>query len=197
MVEKGCSGLCAATTCCGSEWRVVESPFGGCFRLLALVVVPARAAALLLPVLALPRFGCGDGSVVGRSDDGLATPDALTSLRRGVHQCAHEPPEQQTPVVGVATVEAEHELVEVLLEMVPFDRALMCAENPPLQQRRHPMNVREMDVRRLWQTVQRGRLVVVVQTSVSEQVNGDRVRGQAVGENSRCLLYTSPSPRDG
>lgn len=149
-------------------------------------MVPARAAAFLLLVLPLPGFGGGDSDVVGGSDDGLAETDALTGLRRRFRHCANEPPGQQSPVVGVATVEPEHELVKVLIEMVTFDRALVGAENPSFQQRRHPMHVRQVDVRWLRLIVEWGCLMAVVAPFVGGLVDGNLVRGQTVSEKIRA-----------
>jgi hypothetical protein len=48
--------------------------------------------------------------------------------------------EHHSPAAGVAPVEAEHEFVEVIVQMGVLDRALVSAENPPLGQRGDSMH---------------------------------------------------------
>jgi len=52
----------------------------------------------------------------------------------------HEPVEELPPVPGRSAVEAECELVEVEIELIPRYRPLMGAQHPALQQCRHPMH---------------------------------------------------------
>ena len=50
--------------------------------------------------------------------------------------------EEQAAVVGAATVEAEGVLVEVVVELLRADGALMGAEQPTLQERGDPRSTR-------------------------------------------------------
>src|SRR3990172_8079223 len=61
----------------------------------------------------------------------------------------HEPVEKLPPVAGGATVEAECELVEVEIELLARYRPLMGAQQPALQQGRHPMHPGQECHRRL------------------------------------------------
>ena len=51
-----------------------------------------------------------------------------------------DPVEHQAAAAGSATVEAEHELVEVAGQMGGVHRALVGAQQPPLDQRRDPVD---------------------------------------------------------
>jgi hypothetical protein len=48
--------------------------------------------------------------------------------------------EHHASAAGVTPIEAEHELVEVVVQMRVVDRALVGAENPPLGQRGDSMH---------------------------------------------------------
>src|SRR6266545_2748080 len=58
-----------------------------------------------------------------------------------------EPVEEQATVVGAAAVEAEGELVEVVVELLRPHRALMGAEQPALQERGDAVDTRHRHVR--------------------------------------------------
>ena len=53
------------------------------------------------------------------------------------------PVEDHPTAAGVAPVEPEHELVEVAGQMGGIDRALVGAQQPPLHQRRDPVDRRK------------------------------------------------------
>src|SRR4030066_431811 len=61
----------------------------------------------------------------------------------------HEPVEEFPPVPGRSAVETECELVEVEIELIPRYRPLMGAQQPALQQGRHPMHPGQECHRRL------------------------------------------------
>jgi hypothetical protein len=50
------------------------------------------------------------------------------------------PVEDEASAAGGAAVEAEHELVEVALQVRPVDRSLVGAQQPPLGQGGDPMH---------------------------------------------------------
>jgi len=88
-----------------------------------------------------------------------------------------QPLEEQPSVAAVTPVEAEHELVQVALQVVWVNAALRRAQQPALEQRRHPVHARQRYVR--WQPgtlhveglvrVRRGGRALVGQQPVGEQ----------------------------
>jgi len=51
--------------------------------------------------------------------------------------------EQFAPVLGCASVKAEPELIEVIVQIIAADAALMRTPQPAFQQRRHSMDPRQ------------------------------------------------------
>src|SRR5690606_33685567 len=137
-------------------WGWSERVFFAC---LSLSAVGADAAPLgrgaLLVALALPGCGLGAGAsarcrfvtLVGGGLGGLARVQFGAGERWVVAHRAQEPPEQQPTVAGASSVEPEHELVEVRVEVVRFDRTLMGAEQPSLEECGDSMDMGEHDMR--------------------------------------------------
>jgi len=93
----------------------------------------------------------------------------------GLHGLFEEAVEQQASRSGGTAVEPEGVLVEVGVEVLAADRALVGAEQPPLQQRGDAVYARHDHVRRVAGGADAGRFVVVA-------VLGDRpVAGPSVG----------------
>jgi len=57
-----------------------------------------------------------------------------------------EPVEEQAAVIGAAAVEAEGELVQVVVELLRADGALVGAEQPAFEQRGDAVHARHRDV---------------------------------------------------
>lgn len=51
--------------------------------------------------------------------------------------------EHHSPAAGVTPLEAEHELIEAIVQMCVVDRALVSTENPPLGKRGNSMHGRQ------------------------------------------------------
>ena len=60
----------------------------------------------------------------------------------GVHHLLHQPEEELSPIVGGSSVEAEGELVEVVVEVVRADGALVGSKPPPLEKRGDTVDAR-------------------------------------------------------
>ena len=61
----------------------------------------------------------------------------------------HEPQKEQTAASGVAAIEAEGEFVEIGIQILCRDRALMGAEQPAFEQGGHAMYRRHGNVGRI------------------------------------------------
>ena len=61
----------------------------------------------------------------------------------------HEPQKEQTAASGVAAIEAEGEFVEIGIQILCGDRALMGAEQPAFEQGGHAMYRRHGNVGRI------------------------------------------------
>ena len=64
----------------------------------------------------------------------MARGDVCVAHGRVPHRKLDHSVEHHSPAAGVLPVEAEHELVEVLVQMRLVDGTLVGAENPPLGQ---------------------------------------------------------------
>ena len=83
----------------------------------------------------------GVGSVRD-SQVGCSSSDVLVGDGRPrLHPLADEPPEDESAVAGVATIEPKDELVEVTVEVLVGHTSLVGAEEPPLEERRDTMDV--------------------------------------------------------
>lgn len=69
--------------------------------------------------------------------------------RPGDNGLFEQPTEYEAAAGRRAAVEPESELLQVRLEVVGCDRALVSAEDPALQQAGYPMNPRHGDVGRI------------------------------------------------
>src|SRR5215510_15382241 len=99
--------------------------------------------------------------------------------------------EEQATMPGTASVEAEGELVEVVVEVVDSHRALVGTQQPALKQRGHTMDCGHRDMGRLLHRLEGDHLVPVAcrdQTSVA---------GKAIGTDGRTTLKRSEERRVG
>src|SRR6516162_2896433 len=88
----------------------------------------------------LPRFSHTQ-AVPGLSDE------LLVGVGFGGQCALEEPVEQQASVASSTAVEAEGELIEVVVQLGVADGALVGPEDPALEQRGDEVNVRQRDVR--------------------------------------------------
>ena len=81
------------------------------------------------------RFAPGalDVVPVGPAPPAVATDEGPERGRFGRHHLLEQPVEEQPTVPRAAAVEAEGELVEVIVELVRLDRSLVGAEQPALE----------------------------------------------------------------
>ena len=80
----------------------------------------------------------GNPNILWLGSRGLSVPVGDDrSIRRWVHgDCLlHKAVEEFSPAALVAPVEAEHKLVEVVVQMLVANRALVRAQQPALEQR--------------------------------------------------------------
>ena len=64
---------------------------------------------------------------------------------RRSHGLLNQSIEEFGPAAGLASVESERELVEVIIQMLAGDSTLVGAQQPPLQQGRHTVHARQQD----------------------------------------------------
>ena len=72
-----------------------------------------------------------------------ATDESLTEYRLQGHSLLHQPVEQQSARPGGAAVETKGEFVEVIVQMIWAYRALVSAEQPPLEQGSNSIDPRQ------------------------------------------------------
>ena len=73
----------------------------------------------------------------------LRTPDHLPVRHRGHFEALlEEPIEEEAPSLRGASIEAERELIEVVVQMLWTDRPVVRAQDPALEQRGHAMHSR-------------------------------------------------------
>src|SRR4030065_217540 len=104
-----------------------------------------------------------------------------------------------------AAIEAEGELIEVVIQMLGADRSLVCAKQPSFQQRHHPVNSGQKFTGRLLATTQhRHVMLVAIKPVVAFPAVGmrntarfDTLADEAVQAHSRCVRdATQPYPAD-
>src|ERR1019366_7252043 len=115
-----------------------------------------------------------------------AATDLFSGHGRGVEQSTDETPKDESAVARVASVEAEDELVEVGVEMRSLDRPLVSAEQPTLQERHRPVDVRMNEVG--FGIGKRRGLDAVVQPASGKLIERWLVRAEVVAEDHRSGL---------
>ena len=99
--------------------------------------------------------------------------------------------EQLAPRGGGATGESERELIEVVIQMVRSDSALVRAEQPSLQQRHDAVDAGQEIFTRGLTALHDGGMAVAGQASVRQQAIGDHRAGRRDGPADKAVQARS------
>src|SRR5512132_451157 len=105
--------------------------------------------------------------------------------------------EEQSAGLGTSAIEAEGEFVEVVVEMLVLDAALMGSHQPSLEQRGHVMNAGHDHVSRIETAADDGDLMLVAQrrqvsiAAPAVSVDGRSGHGDSLNEGDQLSADTS------
>src|ERR1035441_5371051 len=92
---------------------------------------------------------------------GLGVKNPVQRNRLYGYGLLHEAEEELAAALGPAPIETERELIQVVVEMLLADRALVGSHQPPLEERDHSMDSRQQFQRGLLLAPQEGDLMRV------------------------------------